>query len=60
MPVTGGRDEGYRAVTKKTNFQPGFWRVQVETMGGQEIGRINFEVVPDPSADERELHSVVR
>jgi hypothetical protein len=60
MPVVGGRDEGYRAVTKKNNYQPGLWRVQVETIDGEEIGRIGFEVVPDDTVGERELHKVVR
>ena len=60
MPVIGGREEGYRAVTRKDNFRPGDWRVQVETMDNQEIGRIGFVVAADESVDARELHKTVR
>lgn len=60
LQVTGGREEGYRAVTKKSNFQPGSWRVQIETMGNREIGRIGFEVVADNSTAERNSHITVR
>jgi hypothetical protein len=60
MPILGGRDEGYRAVTKKANFQPGDWRVQVETDDGREVGRIGFSVVTDDSTDERELRKEKR
>ena len=60
LPVLGGREEGYRAVTKKSHFQPGTWRVQVETMDNQEIGRIGFKVISDESTSERELHKVIK
>jgi hypothetical protein len=60
LPVVGGREEGYRAVTKKSNFQPGTWRVQVETLDDQEIGRIGFEVLPDDTTDQREQHQILR
>ena len=60
LPVQGGREEGYRAVTSKSNFQPGIWRVKVETMDRQEVGRIGFEVVHDASVDERAVHTVIR
>jgi hypothetical protein len=60
MPVLGGREEGYRAVTKKSNFQPGLWRVQIETENNREIGRIGFEVVSDHTVGERASHTVLR
>jgi hypothetical protein len=60
MPVTGGRDEGYRGFTKKNNYQPGIWRVQVETSDSQEIGRIGFTVEPDTSTGERTAQTVIR
>jgi hypothetical protein len=60
MQVTGGRDEGYRGVTKKTNYSPGLWRVQVETRDGQEIGRISFRIEPDTDTDERAVRLDVR
>ena len=54
LPIVGGRNEGYRGVTKKSNYQPGDWRVQVETADGREVGRINFTVETDSSSGERE------
>ncbi len=45
FPVSGGRLEGYRGYTEKSNPRPGSWRVSVRTIDGQTIGRISFEVV---------------
>ncbi|MEO5969777.1 MAG: DUF2914 domain-containing protein, partial [Bdellovibrionia bacterium] len=59
MPIVGGREEGYRGVTKKMNYQPGEWRVQIETMDNREVGRIHFTVVPDETLLERELQTEV-
>ena len=53
MPILGGREEGYRGVTKKSNYTPGEWRVQIETRDNREIGRIHFTVEPDESTDLR-------
>ncbi len=50
---SGGREEGFRLITKKENYQPGLWRVQVETKYGQEIGRIDFTVTADTDSDLR-------
>jgi hypothetical protein len=58
LQISGGRDEGYRVVTKKTNYQPGEWRVQIETMDGREIGRINLEVESDSETGAREVTTV--
>ncbi|MEO5969253.1 MAG: DUF2914 domain-containing protein, partial [Bdellovibrionia bacterium] len=60
MPVLGGRDDGYRGITKKDDYQPGTWRVQIETMDSQEIGRIGFTVEPDGSTGDRDLRTVIR
>ncbi len=45
FPVTGGREQGYRAYSIKNNLTPGKWRVNVETSKGQIIGRLRFNVV---------------
>lgn len=43
--ISGGRDEGYRGFSLKTNLAAGSWRCNVETQSGALIGRISFEVV---------------
>ena len=51
LDVAGGREEGFRGITKKNNYQPGDWRVQVDTADGREVGRISFTVETDTSVD---------
>jgi hypothetical protein len=51
--VTGGREQGYRAVTQKNNYQAGLWRIQVETKDAREIGQLDFTIEPDESTGER-------
>jgi hypothetical protein len=60
MPIVGGREEGYRGVTKKEHFTPGEWRVQIETRDNREVGRIRFTVEPDSSTDAREVRTIVQ
>ena len=45
LSVVGGRDGGYRTFSIASAVTPGPWRVDVETPGGQAIGRLNFDVV---------------
>lgn len=45
LNVVGGRAEGYRGYTMKTNYQPGSWRISVETSDGREIGRIGLDIL---------------
>lgn len=42
--LSGGRDEGYRGYSLKSNLAPGKWRVRMETERGQVMGRIEFTV----------------
>lgn len=60
LEVTGGRDEGFRTVTKKSNFQTGLWRAQIETTDNQEIGRIKFNVETDDETDPRDTHTELK
>ena len=57
LSIMGGRQEGFRGVTKKSNYQPGLWRVQVETRDGREVGRIAFEVEVDAGTEPRAEHT---
>jgi hypothetical protein len=49
IKIVGGREEGFRGYGLKSHYDPGEWKVQVETSDGREIGRIYFslETVPD-------------
>ncbi|MFG6667589.1 DUF5924 family protein [Halomonas sp. HNIBRBA4712] len=47
LSISGGREQGYRAWSHKTNFpaEPeGDWRVDIMTDGGQRLGLIRFTV----------------
>lgn len=48
IKIVGGRAEGFRGYGFKSKYQPGSWKVQIETTDGREIGRVYFEVEPAP------------
>jgi hypothetical protein len=41
--LIGGRDAGYRGYTNKV-ISPGKWRVRIQTLHGQSIGQVRFNV----------------
>ncbi|MFW5853223.1 MAG: DUF2914 domain-containing protein [Patescibacteria group bacterium] len=45
FPMVGGRDGGYRGYSFSQRLFPGRFRVDVETVRGQVVGRINFKIV---------------
>jgi hypothetical protein len=49
IDIVGGRAEGFRGFGYKSNYQPGRWKVQVETADGREIGRIYFSLESVPT-----------
>ena len=56
MNIVGGREEGYRGYTVKTNYQPGDWRVAIETSDGREVGRISLTIVATNLPQPTVLH----
>jgi Protein of unknown function (DUF2914) len=53
LNISGGRGDGFRAFATKKNYQPGRWRVEIETSDGRNIGGILFDLTSDPSSGER-------
>ncbi len=43
--IQGGRNSGYRGYSQLSNIVPGTYRVSIETLSGQVIGRTYFNVV---------------
>ena len=44
IKILGGREQGFRGYGMKSNYQPGDWKLQVETTDEREIGRVYFDV----------------
>ncbi len=53
--IVGGREAGFRGYGFKTHYQPGEWKVQVETTDGREIGRVYFDLEAAPAGAPRGL-----
>jgi hypothetical protein len=48
IKIVGGREQGFRGYGFKSNYQPGAWKVQVETTDSREIGRVYFDLQLGP------------
>jgi hypothetical protein len=55
FPLIGGRGDGYRGFSQTSNASPGKWRVDVETVRGQVLGRVRFRVERPDEPIEREI-----
>lgn len=53
--ITGGRDQGYRGFTYKSNVKEGLWEVDVITKEGLVLGIINFEIEIDSTRQDERL-----
>ena len=53
LDIKGGREEGFRAFATKRNYQPGRWRVAIETADGRGLGAIQFRLRNDESSGDR-------
>lgn len=49
LPLVGGRSGGFRTYSVNSNLMLGKWRVNVENIRGQVVGRIRFNVVQTTS-----------
>ena len=45
--IQGGRNDGYRAYSKKENITEGLWRVTIKVGDNRIVGREKFEVIKD-------------
>jgi hypothetical protein len=50
VPISGGRENGFRFYTFRTAPRPGQWRVNILSDDGRTIGRIRFAVEPQAVA----------
>ncbi|MEN9337922.1 MAG: hypothetical protein RIQ41_236 [Candidatus Parcubacteria bacterium] len=53
--LSGGREEGYRAYSKKETTKPGLWRVTVKVDTNRVVGRMQFRI---EEGSERQLEEV--
>jgi len=44
IPISGGREDGFRGFSMKENLLPGKWKVVIETQRGQRLGQIRFKI----------------
>jgi len=55
IPIVGGRDQGFRGYSFKSNLTTGSWRVDVVTERGQVVGRLPFTVTKDTPVTTKQL-----
>lgn len=45
LAVLGGRDGGFRTYSKRSNLEPGKWRVNIKTKDGLSMGHLRFNII---------------
>ncbi len=58
LAIFGGREDGFRGYTVKSNYEPGVWRVDIETEDGRTLGGVKLEVTPDNSTEPRKFKEI--
>jgi hypothetical protein len=58
LDVVGGRADGFRGATVKSNFMPGEWRVTAETEDGRALATLTFRVEEDTTTGERQWRTL--
>lgn len=53
--LAGGREEGYRAYSKKENISEGLWRVTVRVDNNRIVGRLKFFITKSGIAEVNEI-----
>lgn len=48
IKIVGGREQGFRGYGFKSKYEPGAWKVQIETTDAREIGRVYFDLQTGP------------
>lgn len=58
ISVHGGRDDGFRGVTTKEFYEPGRWRIEVETDDERVLSVKDFRIETDSSTDPYETRDI--
>lgn len=57
LSIVGGREEGFRGYAYKAHYQPGDWKVSVETEDGRTVDDLSFTITAsDATADRLFAH----
>ncbi|MGB3150163.1 MAG: DUF2914 domain-containing protein, partial [Maribacter sp.] len=57
--ITGGRDNGFRGYTYKSNVKEGKWKVEVMTEEELILGVIDFDIIIDPTQEPKRLREKI-
>lgn len=55
IPISGGREDGFRGFSMKENLWEGKWRVVIENERGQRLGQIRFKIKEIQNPTQRNL-----